>query len=120
MTIELVFKPREAFPLWAAGLWRPLWAKVVASPLLTPVWFSPSNLRLLFAGPGAVGLVWFVLWSFLVFDSPNTHPRISEQERLYITGSLKNEVTSIYKYKYTYIIIIYIIENQPCVSSLRE
>uniref|UniRef100_A0A8C9Y7Z9 Sialin n=1 Tax=Sander lucioperca TaxID=283035 RepID=A0A8C9Y7Z9_SANLU len=27
---------------------------------------------------GAVGLVWFFLWSFLVFDSPNTHPRISE------------------------------------------
>lgn len=43
--------------------------------------------------PGAVGLVWFVLWVFLVFDSPNTHPRISEQERLYITNSLKNEVT---------------------------
>ncbi|XP_031735090.1 sialin isoform X1 [Anarrhichthys ocellatus] len=41
---------------------------------------------------GAVGLVWFFLWSFLAFDSPNTHPRISEQERLYITGSLKNEI----------------------------
>lgn len=41
---------------------------------------------------GAVGLLWFVLWSFLVFDSPNTHPRISEEERLYITTSLKDEV----------------------------
>lgn len=45
-----------------------------------------------FVWPGAVGLVWFVLWAFLVFDSPNTHPRISERERLYITNSLKNEV----------------------------
>uniref|UniRef100_A0AAQ5Z5M5 Sialin n=1 Tax=Amphiprion ocellaris TaxID=80972 RepID=A0AAQ5Z5M5_AMPOC len=36
---------------------------------------------------GAVGLVWFILWSFLVFNSPNTHPRISERERLYITNS---------------------------------
>ncbi|KAM6922920.1 sialin [Lycodopsis pacificus] len=43
---------------------------------------------------GAVGLVWFVFWSFLVFDSPNTHPRISEQERLYITGSLKSELST--------------------------
>ncbi|KAF3708010.1 Sialin Membrane glycoprotein SP55 [Channa argus] len=43
---------------------------------------------------GVVGLVWFVLWAFLVFDSPNTHPRISEQERLYITNSLKNELST--------------------------
>lgn len=43
--------------------------------------------------PGAAGLIWFVLWAFLVFNSPSTHPRISEQERLYITSSLKNEVT---------------------------
>ncbi|XP_072246727.1 sialin [Leuresthes tenuis] len=43
---------------------------------------------------GAVGLVWFILWSLLVFDTPNTHPRISEQERLYITASLKNELST--------------------------
>lgn len=43
---------------------------------------------------GAVGLVWFVLWSFLVFNSPNSHPRISERERLYITNSLKNELST--------------------------
>lgn len=42
---------------------------------------------------GAVGLVWFVLWAFLVFDTPNSHPRISERERLYITSSLKNELS---------------------------
>ncbi|XP_071385715.1 sialin isoform X2 [Centroberyx affinis] len=43
---------------------------------------------------GAVGLVWFVLWALLAFDTPNTHPRISERERLYITTSLKNELSS--------------------------
>uniref|UniRef100_A0A3Q3AZ69 Sialin n=1 Tax=Kryptolebias marmoratus TaxID=37003 RepID=A0A3Q3AZ69_KRYMA len=43
---------------------------------------------------GIVGLVWFILWSCLVFNSPNTHPRISEQERLYITNSLKNELSA--------------------------
>ncbi|XP_034464146.1 sialin isoform X2 [Hippoglossus hippoglossus] len=43
---------------------------------------------------GANGLVWFILWAFLAFDSPNTHPRISERERLYITNSLKNELST--------------------------
>ncbi|XP_068597826.1 sialin-like [Brachionichthys hirsutus] len=43
---------------------------------------------------GVFGLVWFVLWAFLVSNSPLTHPRISEKERLYITASLKNELSS--------------------------
>ncbi|KAM6997678.1 sialin [Tautogolabrus adspersus] len=42
---------------------------------------------------GAVGVVWFVLWALLVFDSPNTHPRISEREKNYITTSLKSELS---------------------------
>ncbi|XP_077438271.1 sialin [Vanacampus margaritifer] len=42
---------------------------------------------------GVVGLFWFVLWAFLAFDSPNTHPWISEQERVYIMGSLKKELS---------------------------
>ncbi|KAM4607677.1 sialin [Polymixia lowei] len=44
---------------------------------------------------GAVGLVWFVLWSFLVFNNPGTHPRISERERVYISHSLKKELSSV-------------------------
>lgn len=48
----------------------------------------------LFVRPGAIGLLWFVLWSVFVFNSPSTHPRISEEERRYITSSLKNEVTT--------------------------
>uniref|UniRef100_A0A3B3RGQ7 Sialin n=1 Tax=Paramormyrops kingsleyae TaxID=1676925 RepID=A0A3B3RGQ7_9TELE len=38
---------------------------------------------------GAVGLLWFILWVFLVSSSPSTHRRISAQEKLYITSSLK-------------------------------
>ncbi|XP_060522058.1 sialin isoform X1 [Cylas formicarius] len=30
---------------------------------------------------GAVGLVWSILWFFLVFDSPAQHPRISDEEK---------------------------------------
>lgn len=43
---------------------------------------------------GAIGLVWFVLWAALVSNSPNDHPRISEQERLYIISSLKNQLST--------------------------
>ncbi|XP_030627244.1 sialin [Chanos chanos] len=42
---------------------------------------------------GAVGLLWFVLWVFLVSNSPSSHSRISDRERLYITSSLKNELS---------------------------
>ncbi|XP_054654024.1 sialin isoform X2 [Dunckerocampus dactyliophorus] len=41
---------------------------------------------------GAVGLLWFVLWAGLVFESPNTHRWISEREKLYIVGALENEL----------------------------
>ncbi|KAI7805384.1 sialin [Triplophysa rosa] len=42
---------------------------------------------------GAVGLLWFVLWACFVSNSPNSHKRITETERLYITSSLKNELS---------------------------
>uniref|UniRef100_A0A665TKK1 Sialin n=1 Tax=Echeneis naucrates TaxID=173247 RepID=A0A665TKK1_ECHNA len=41
---------------------------------------------------GAFGILWFILWTFMVYDSPNTHPWISERERVFITTSLKNEL----------------------------
>merc|ERR1719369_1997667 len=37
---------------------------------------------------GALGVVWFIAWSFLVFDGPDVHPRISEEEKAYIQSSL--------------------------------
>ncbi|XP_062286788.1 sialin isoform X2 [Scomber scombrus] len=66
---------------------------VIALPLSGEICFY-LNWTYVFYVFGAVGLVWFVLWVFLVFDSPNTHPRISERERLYITNSLKNELST--------------------------
>lgn len=41
---------------------------------------------------GSLGLVWFVLWMFLVSDYPSTHPRISAEERAYIEDSLRGQV----------------------------
>ena len=37
---------------------------------------------------GLLGLVWWVGWCYLVYDSPQTHPRISSSERRYILNSL--------------------------------
>ncbi|XP_036402681.1 sialin [Megalops cyprinoides] len=42
---------------------------------------------------GAIGLLWFVLWAFLVSSTPDAHRTISDQERLYITSSLKKELS---------------------------
>ncbi|XP_060582480.1 sialin-like [Ruditapes philippinarum] len=41
---------------------------------------------------GCVGVIWFVAWMFCVFDSPVRHPRISEQEKIYILQKLQSEV----------------------------
>ena len=37
---------------------------------------------------GFLGLVWWVGWCYLVYDSPQSHPRISTSERRYILDSL--------------------------------
>jgi ACS family sodium-dependent inorganic phosphate cotransporter len=42
---------------------------------------------------GVVGLVWSIVWFFVVFDSPAQHPRISQEERRYIEGAI-GEATS--------------------------
>ena len=38
--------------------------------------------------------VWSIFWFFLVFDTPDKHPRITEKERLKITESLKDTVNA--------------------------
>lgn len=44
---------------------------------------------------GIIGMVWWVLWMFLVAETPAVHPRISDIERRYINQCLGNleEVT---------------------------
>ncbi|XP_069705438.1 sialin-like [Periplaneta americana] len=41
----------------------------------------------------SIGVVWFVSWWFTTYDSPDDHPKISEEERLYIKKSLGDSVT---------------------------
>jgi len=40
---------------------------------------------------GAFSCIWFLLWSFLLYDSPASHPRISKEELDYIQNSIGTE-----------------------------
>ena len=63
------------------------WVWVTAQLLI----IMSAQLKLLFFISGSLGVFWFVLWLYLGFDSPATHPRISEQERKYIETSIEEE-----------------------------
>ena len=45
----------------------------------------------IFYVPGGVTIVWIIVWSFLMFDSPEIHPRISDLEKEYILNSLGDQ-----------------------------
>ncbi|KAK0082272.1 hypothetical protein PV325_010772 [Microctonus aethiopoides] len=38
------------------------------------------------------GIVWYLAWYYLVFDTPMQHPRISEEERIYIENNLETSM----------------------------
>lgn len=48
--------------------------------------------QFVFYTTGSVGLVWCVAWYLLAYDTPASHPRISQQELRLIQGSLCNQV----------------------------
>ncbi|XP_037799883.1 putative inorganic phosphate cotransporter [Penaeus monodon] len=62
----------------------------VVVTMVTSGWLCDSNFLggwpLVFYVHGCLGLLWSVAWFLLVSDLPQTHPRISEQERNYIVG----------------------------------
>ena len=43
---------------------------------------------------GGITAVWFIAWCIFVYDTPDTHPRISPKEREYINSELKKVVNS--------------------------
>lgn len=51
---------------------------------------------------GLIGLLWYGFWTYCIYDSPDTHPTISDKERKYIEDSLgslvvKNKSVSMLK-----------------------
>lgn len=51
------------------------------------------NWEAVFHISGAIGVAWFIAWWCLVYDTPAEHPRISEEERLYIENSIGKAIT---------------------------
>lgn len=41
---------------------------------------------------GGLGIVWFIAWIFLVYDTPQSHPRICQQELEYIKWTIGTHV----------------------------
>ena len=37
---------------------------------------------------GGFGIVWFILWHALVYECPGVHPRINEDELIYIRNAI--------------------------------
>lgn len=48
-----------------------------------------------FYSTGVIGIVWFLAWWLLVYDTPAQHPYISQEELVHITSSLTNVVSSV-------------------------
>jgi len=44
---------------------------------------------------GSVGVVWFVFWTFLVYDKPQDHPRIKLNELRYIQNTIGLQVSAV-------------------------
>ena len=53
--------------------------------------------HLLFSLAGIFGILWFLVWTVLAFNSPADHPRISDKERDYIESSLAAKRTTLKK-----------------------
>jgi len=43
---------------------------------------------------GVAGIVWYVVWLLLIFNTPADHPRISPEEQHYIETTIKEEIQS--------------------------
>lgn len=44
---------------------------------------------------GGVGVLFYIAWNFLVYSSPDEHPRISQREKAYIKASMGSTVTAV-------------------------
>ena len=66
--------------------------KILLEMCEDPTYANPTYARFSVIGylsviSGLVTFIWCVSWCFLVFDSPDEHPRITREERLYINRS---------------------------------
>ncbi|XP_034942652.1 vesicular glutamate transporter 3-like isoform X2 [Chelonus insularis] len=55
------------------------------------------NWEIVFYCTSCFGIIWYILWLFLVYDTPQQHPRISEKEKNYILDNLGTSVDHEYQ-----------------------
>ncbi|XP_073080118.1 sialin isoform X5 [Manis javanica] len=63
---------------------------VISLPLSGVICFY-MNWTYIFYLFGIIGIIWFILWIWLVSDTPETHKTISPCEKEYILSSLRNQ-----------------------------
>ncbi|XP_021928322.1 sialin isoform X1 [Zootermopsis nevadensis] len=63
---------------------------------------------------GVVGLVWSIVWFFVVFDSPAQHPRISEEERQFIEKAIGDSTSQGKAHRVPWFSIL----TSPCVWAI--
>lgn len=63
---------------------------VLSSPVTAALIHNPldNGWPLVFYCFGCMGVIWFIFWTIIVFDTPNAHPRISKNEHSFIMTSL--------------------------------
>jgi len=49
----------------------------------------------LFYSVGVLSIIWFILWSFLVFSSPSDHPSITREELEYIESAIGGQTLAV-------------------------
>lgn len=59
-----------------------------SAPLDNKLYSQIYIIHFIYYSQGGIGLVWSIIWFFVVFDSPAQHPRISPEERKEIEDAI--------------------------------
>ncbi len=80
--------PIERRASFAAKSYMSYVAAMVFTAPLSRFLASKLNWEATFYAVGGATILWFVFWTFLIFDSPDDHPRIKRREKRYFVFAL--------------------------------
>ena len=67
--------------------------QVVALPLCGWI-LTTMGWPAVFYVSGTLAVIWYFAWSFLIFDSPEDHPRITVQEKRFLDANLQKRISN--------------------------
>ena len=69
---------------------------------------------------GGCGIVWFIFWIVFVYETPNDHPRISDDERTFINSNVQKSynTSSSHPTKLPRVPILQIITSVPVIANI--